>query len=151
MSEYRAGKFSDAITAFIDLNVNPAKVVALYPESISGRLSVPQEEWIPLFGGPRKAIKSETGSPHKESTGPTGSAVADPSSPPPRPPSPVDSVRDILKTGLETIVSAVAKDDDTASVQSRKKGPPKGNSPFYSIFVFWLDIVQITSSVPLRN
>ena len=27
-------------------------MVALYPESVAGRLSVPQEGWIPLYGGP---------------------------------------------------------------------------------------------------
>lgn len=42
---------------FINLNINPAKVIALYPSSVSGRLSVPQTEWIPLFGGPKPKPK----------------------------------------------------------------------------------------------
>ncbi|KAL0065292.1 Vacuolar morphogenesis protein 6 [Marasmius tenuissimus] len=49
---FRARKFDEAIDEFIELNVNPAKVVALYPSSISGRLSVPQDQWITLYGGP---------------------------------------------------------------------------------------------------
>jgi len=39
--------------------MNPAKVVALYPPSVSGRLFVPSEEWIPLFGGPKKRDVAE--------------------------------------------------------------------------------------------
>ncbi|KAL0577985.1 Vacuolar morphogenesis protein 6 [Marasmius crinis-equi] len=49
---FRSRKFDEAIDEFIELNVNPAKVVALYPESIAGRLSVPSEQWITLYGGP---------------------------------------------------------------------------------------------------
>ncbi|KAF9266470.1 hypothetical protein L218DRAFT_956243 [Marasmius fiardii PR-910] len=49
---FRARQFDQAIDEFIELNVNPAKVVALYPESISGRLSVPPENWMALYGGP---------------------------------------------------------------------------------------------------
>ncbi|KAF8969138.1 vacuolar sorting protein 39 domain 1-domain-containing protein [Flammula alnicola] len=52
VSQFRAAKFDDAIDAFIDLDFNPAKVVALYPEAVAGRLSVPHERWIPLYGGP---------------------------------------------------------------------------------------------------
>ena len=32
--------------------MNPSKVVLLYPESIAGRLSTPELDWIVLFGGP---------------------------------------------------------------------------------------------------
>ncbi|KAF9007557.1 hypothetical protein BDQ17DRAFT_1350883 [Cyathus striatus] len=52
VSDFRAAKFDKAIDTFLELDLNPAKVVALYPESVSGRLTVPQERWIPLFGGP---------------------------------------------------------------------------------------------------
>lgn len=37
---------------FIELNINPAKVVALYDENVSGRLHVERSEWVQLFGGP---------------------------------------------------------------------------------------------------
>lgn len=34
--------------------MTPAKVVALFPpDQISGRLHVPQEEWVEVFGGPK--------------------------------------------------------------------------------------------------
>ncbi|KAF7330251.1 Rab guanyl-nucleotide exchange factor [Mycena venus] len=52
VSQFRASQFDKAIDTFIALNINPAKVVALYPEAVAGRLSVPQDSWIPLFGGP---------------------------------------------------------------------------------------------------
>ena len=80
---------------------NPAKVVALYPESVAGRLAVPQEEWIPLFGGPRKIIPSETSSSHgsneEAASGPSETIVAPLTSTDvvQRPPSPQGSVRGI--------------------------------------------------------
>lgn len=51
MSQFGAAKFDDAINTFIDLDFNPAKVVALYPEPVSGRLAVPPDAWITLYGG----------------------------------------------------------------------------------------------------
>ncbi|KAF5392213.1 hypothetical protein D9757_001433 [Collybiopsis confluens] len=59
VTEFKAGQFDKAIDTFTELNINPAKVVALYPESISGRLSAPHDEWIELFGGPKR-LKSPT-------------------------------------------------------------------------------------------
>ena len=39
-----------AINIFLELDVNPAKVVALYPDEVAGRLAQPQGKWIELFG-----------------------------------------------------------------------------------------------------
>ncbi|EEB89649.1 hypothetical protein MPER_12232, partial [Moniliophthora perniciosa FA553] len=58
VTQFKAGQFDFAIDEFVDLNMNPAKVVALYPESIAGRLSVPSSNWITLFGGPAQTIPS---------------------------------------------------------------------------------------------
>ena len=33
------------------MDVNPARVLGLYPELVSGRFSVPQDRWVELFGG----------------------------------------------------------------------------------------------------
>ncbi|OJA09002.1 hypothetical protein AZE42_11511 [Rhizopogon vesiculosus] len=52
VSQLRLGKFDAAIDSFLELDLNPAKVLALYPECVFGRLSVPANDWIPLFGGP---------------------------------------------------------------------------------------------------
>jgi len=43
-------KAEQAINIFLELDINPAKVVALYPVEVSGRLAQPQEQWIGLFG-----------------------------------------------------------------------------------------------------
>jgi hypothetical protein len=51
VSLFANGLFDDAINIFIDLNINPAKVVALYPDSVAGRLSIPREQWFELYGG----------------------------------------------------------------------------------------------------
>jgi hypothetical protein len=56
---FSASQFDGAVNTFIELDVNPAKVVALYPETIAGRLSVLGMKWIPLFGGPAKADDTE--------------------------------------------------------------------------------------------
>ncbi|OJA17786.1 hypothetical protein AZE42_06585, partial [Rhizopogon vesiculosus] len=39
VSQFRLGKFDAAIDSFLELDLNPAKVLALYPERVSGRLS----------------------------------------------------------------------------------------------------------------
>lgn len=51
VSVFAEGKYAEAVKTFVDLDINPAKVVALYPESVAGRLSTPRLKWIELFGG----------------------------------------------------------------------------------------------------
>ena len=62
VAQFKQGQFDEAINSFIDLDSNPAKVVALFPGSVSGRLHVAPDQWTPLFGGPNKP-KSETALP----------------------------------------------------------------------------------------
>ena len=45
-----ANEVDDAIDVFIELETNPAKVIALFPEYISGRLYTSRDEWNILFG-----------------------------------------------------------------------------------------------------
>ncbi|TIA88198.1 hypothetical protein E3P99_02716 [Wallemia hederae] len=52
-----AGMIDDAIDIFIELETNPAKVIALFPENISGRLYTPKDEWSTLFGDFAKLYK----------------------------------------------------------------------------------------------
>ncbi|TIA80264.1 hypothetical protein E3P98_02781 [Wallemia ichthyophaga] len=52
-----AGLVDDAIDIFIELHTNPAKVIALFPENISGRLYTPTHEWSILFGDFAKLYK----------------------------------------------------------------------------------------------
>ncbi|TIC02465.1 hypothetical protein E3Q17_01424 [Wallemia mellicola] len=52
-----ADEIDDAIDVFIELETNPAKVIALFPENISGRLYIPQENWSSIFGDFAKLYK----------------------------------------------------------------------------------------------
>lgn len=45
------GHPEEAINIFIELDINPAKIISLFPPAISGRLAQPQTKWIQLFGG----------------------------------------------------------------------------------------------------
>ncbi|KAI0635691.1 hypothetical protein C8Q77DRAFT_1277165 [Trametes polyzona] len=134
VDNFRNAKYDDAINAFLELNINPAKVVALYPETISGRLAIPQEEWIPLFGGPKPKPPERPSTPQPaaaaEGAGSPkpGEAQGTPKSveSPPRAPTPQGSIRGVLRTGLESIVGA-AKDDDAASIRSVRRPPKPDN------------------------
>ncbi|CAH7687428.1 hypothetical protein BY996DRAFT_4635646 [Phakopsora pachyrhizi] len=42
---------NQAMDCFISLSINPAKVIALYPRQISGKLARRREEWEHIFGG----------------------------------------------------------------------------------------------------
>ena len=124
--------------AFIELDINPAKVVALYPEKVSGRLHVPPERWIPLFGGPEpKARPEELEDKVRES----GSQERRHSLV--RTPSPSGSLRSIKpfrKGTLDSILpssmsASLIKDDDRASLRGRavSKTKPKSGGRFETI------------------
>jgi Vam6/Vps39-like protein vacuolar protein sorting-associated protein 39 len=111
VSLFHSGKFDEAINVFIELDINPAKVVALYPQSVGGRLSVPQDRWIPLFGGPSVIEEMPSNDSSKEASrerhitelehlqvSPTGTARA----------------------MLKGLGSFIHHDDDTASISSKR-------------------------------
>ncbi|BEI93846.1 uncharacterized protein CcaverHIS019_0603050 [Cutaneotrichosporon cavernicola] len=51
LAQFARGEYQPALETFTVFNVNPAKVIALYPRTaISGNLAVPREEWMKLFG-----------------------------------------------------------------------------------------------------
>ena len=91
-------------------------------------MSVPEDAWITLFGGPvtKSPSRSETASTAEEHD---TSREADADAPragagtPPRPPSPQGSVRGLLRTGLDSLRPSVRKEDDleTASIRAKKK------------------------------
>ncbi|KAF9064436.1 hypothetical protein BDP27DRAFT_1230507 [Rhodocollybia butyracea] len=139
VSEFQAGQFDKAIETFTELNINPFKVVALYPEFISGRLSVPPEKWIELYGGPKHVpsanipVASETEAKDSEPTKDVthersmtatselldSSGLAN-----------TGSIRGRLK-GLGAFMGAAApvppKDDDAVSIKSQAPKPSKPN------------------------
>jgi hypothetical protein len=59
---FSKGQHDEAINIFLELDTNPAKVVALYPKAVSGRLHVPRDEWISLFGGKKSLLRNASGS-----------------------------------------------------------------------------------------
>ncbi|PWN93947.1 hypothetical protein FA10DRAFT_248415 [Acaromyces ingoldii] len=61
VSLFVAGKFDEAIEVFIELEANPAKVVALYPSEISGSLAREQDQWFELFGGRQRVNAQRDG------------------------------------------------------------------------------------------
>lgn len=136
VAHFKAAKYDAAIDALTELDVNPAKVVALYPESVAGRLSITEDRWIPLFGGPEKKQKegeeeevTKAGSPgaakrgslqEKDLAEQLGSLSTS------------GSIRGKFKTGLGSLITGGShspKDDDAASVHSvsRGKKPPPDN------------------------
>lgn len=132
VSQFRSAQFDEAINTFIELEINPAKVVALYPESVAGRLSIHRDEWISLYGGPSKhtvgapSTEDSQNDREQESSSVTNNA-------PPRVPSPKGSIRGALRAGLETVRSATPRDEDTASISGRRKERPKGTGePYHS-------------------
>ncbi|THH21289.1 hypothetical protein EW146_g228 [Bondarzewia mesenterica] len=128
VAQFKSGKYDEALDAFIDLNVNPAKVVALYPHAVSGRLSVPQERWIPLFGGPDVPKASSEGLPTSEhddsgGDGETEGNSSDHHSPSRGRLSPVKDAKK-PKTPLDAIRPA-SKDPETASISSARRVRPR--------------------------
>lgn len=126
VAKFKRGEFDAAIDDFLSLEVNPAKVVALFPESISGRLFIPAENWIPLFGGPSrpKIPVSSSG---------TAETVRSPR----RTPSPSSSVPR-AKSILTNLKQAATKDDDAASIRSVRRDKSVGKSLLTNPFYFLL-------------
>ncbi|KAJ3573523.1 hypothetical protein NP233_g2376 [Leucocoprinus birnbaumii] len=151
VSQFRAGKFDEAIDTFFKLDLNPAKVIALYPETVSGRMVVPQREWIQLYGGPAPPQIDEVppASPTSPPTSPAPSGNAagegdDGHADPKHERSPaelldavvhagavagssvaVGAMKRLKGTGLGLLSGAAhqEKDDDTVSVHSTRRGP----------------------------
>lgn len=92
--------------------------MALYPDNVAGRLSVPQDKWISLYGGPVADPKvKDTSSSETGEDGPTKKRSS----------SPTGSITGKLKTGLGALLpSTAAAEDDTVSVHSvKQKSKPK--------------------------
>lgn len=90
---------------------------------MSGRLSVPEEEWIHLFGGPVPEVKVDT-SPKEdsgESKVPEGEPEQTDPTQPARPPSPEGSVRGLLKSGLDSILPSAKKEEEVETVSMKAK------------------------------
>jgi Vam6/Vps39-like protein vacuolar protein sorting-associated protein 39 len=127
VSQFRAGEFDRALDLFVELNINPTNVISLYPETISGRLSVPREQWIQMFGGPepkpaQEATSSSSSSSSEhggdiEEPGPSGQALAPAGG----------GLVSKLKNPLDAIRPSGPKDPETVSIGSKKDKPRIGS------------------------
>ncbi|KAG9004579.1 Vacuolar morphogenesis protein 6 [Tulasnella sp. JGI-2019a] len=120
VSVFTEGKYAEAVKTFIDLGINPAKVVALYPESVAGRLSTPRPKWIELFGGkPPPTVTENPNTEIKDASGSTeagqgqGAMAAF-----------TDRVKATMDAAIPSLSDAIpslgARDDDTRSVRSMR-------------------------------
>ena len=156
VAKFREADFDAAIDTFIELDFNPAKVVALYPEQVAGRLSVPLDDWIPLYGGPKpidtgsvsttsssndvdkaKDEEKDASSTHSQDVSAT-SRLLDTLSVPV-----AESLRDRIGTGLggkmgAMIRSATAKEEPTSTLTNSSKS--KRVVPGISFSYSFLDI-----------
>lgn len=107
-------------------------MVALYPESVAGRLSVPQENWISLYGGPSSQMSNDDSSSvaskddcEKDKGTIQGKSAAELLD---NMASGTGSIRERLqRTGLGALMSSAPKEDDTASISSKRKFVLHGN------------------------
>lgn len=133
VSQYKSSNYDAAIDTFTELDLNPAKVVALYPESVAGRLAVPADRWIPLFGGPEpptppRVQKDDEDTSESESsrTGEGNTAGSSGShgeegkedSNSPAPPNPISALL------AHASIKARLQDSDAASIISQRKRVP---------------------------
>ncbi|KAG5644651.1 hypothetical protein DXG03_008033 [Asterophora parasitica] len=134
VSDYCNGNFDVAIDTFIELDFNPAKIVALYPEQVAGRLSVPREGWIPLYGGPQPISSDSSSFASEEADKPTDSQdklTADSDTL-----TVAESIRERIGTGLGSGLGAImrsapapVKEEERApSVSGKPKRPPPDDS-----------------------
>jgi hypothetical protein len=98
-------------------------VVALYSESVAGRLSVPQERWIALYGGP-----SEKDHALSEAIQESDKAILSQEKPV------IDNLASgtgsiggrLRKTGLGMFMPSPDKDDDDSASVRAAQHPPHG-------------------------
>ncbi|PFH51068.1 hypothetical protein AMATHDRAFT_143451 [Amanita thiersii Skay4041] len=126
VAQFRASKYDTAIDIFTELDVNPAKVVALYPESVAGRLSVSAHRWIPLFGGPEPLPLPPPQAQDEDSSSVSSSHKEDKGKSAPQVETGADAAADTrsLVDRLPGLSSAKMRllQSDTASIISQRRG-----------------------------
>lgn len=133
MSQFQEGEYDRALDLFVELNINPAKVISLYPEAVSGRLSVPRDQWIPLFGGPTARVRKEAPSSSASSNSSEHGGNVDESTVSGQPVSSTAGVLSKLKNPLDAIRPSGSKDPETTSIFSKRDRPRIGLFPVFRI------------------
>ncbi|EPQ27516.1 uncharacterized protein PFL1_05054 [Pseudozyma flocculosa PF-1] len=75
---FSQNRFDEAVEIFTELEMNPAKVLALYPPNVAGDLSRSRDEWLPIFGGPNVAKVADIEPPSAATTTGTSSLSSSP-------------------------------------------------------------------------
>ncbi|CAK9785513.1 hypothetical protein CC85DRAFT_286680 [Cutaneotrichosporon oleaginosum] len=110
LAQFARGDYQPALETFTVFNVNPAKVIALYPKTaVSGHLAVPRDEWMKLFGAVEGARLEPPAPPVIETPKPSIIRNA--------------HLALARKKSNETIASV------TSSSREREESPPKVMSP----------------------
>ena len=91
-------------------------MVALYPESVAGRLSVPRKAWVPLYGGPKPPEEQDSSDSSKEGSRerPAADLMEQLSA------ASTGTIRGRFK-GLGSLIPSALKDDDAVSITGKKK------------------------------
>ena len=63
---FRAHKYDEALEHFLELDINPARVIALYPSRIAGPLAQAPETWASLFGAPQRLVQPQPAKTNQE-------------------------------------------------------------------------------------
>ncbi|CEH18445.1 VAM6/VPS39-LIKE PROTEIN [Ceraceosorus bombacis] len=58
---FKAKRYDESLEHFLELDVNPCMIVALYPHSVAGNLSRRPEQWNKLFGAPEALLAPSAG------------------------------------------------------------------------------------------
>ncbi|PWN43824.1 hypothetical protein IE81DRAFT_321996 [Ceraceosorus guamensis] len=58
---FKAKCYDESLEHFLELDVNPCKIVALYPHSVAGNLSRRPEQWNKIFGAPEALLAPSAG------------------------------------------------------------------------------------------
>lgn len=108
-------------------------MIALYPESISGRLAIPKRDWIQLYGGLTPPDDPCPSSPASQTVGGEHRSDSDEGHGAPRQdksdtvlhagvPGGLSTIKKLKAAGSGLLGGYQEKDDDTASVHSGRRG-----------------------------
>ncbi|KAF8604609.1 hypothetical protein BDV93DRAFT_537690 [Ceratobasidium sp. AG-I] len=153
---FKEGTYEKAVEMFLELDTNPAKVIALYPETIAGRLSAPRERWIELFGGEppvkkedpvdaeEKSVAIVEGTDEDEAQKLAANVGVTPASPPPElfqsPPTTSSGLTGRLKAGLGAVG---LRDSDTDSIREAPIAKAKKSADDFTLSTRALDMFLV--------
>jgi hypothetical protein len=141
VQQFKDGEYLTALRALAELDINPARVLGLFPELVSGRLSTPRDKWVDLFGGKL----ANAGDPTNREPANTRDEASSEGAVPPVEPS--DGEGTTLTTTLKSIEGyfgkkgpddSAAEGHEVAAAKEKIKEKPDGKSLKFETVVVWL-------------